>query len=168
MGDNRCRPRSICAARLPVQAAPFVRLGCSARRHPVRAGNDRSAAERVSTHIADLEERAATYSGPDHHYVVDEHIDAMLRPSHSDAAESLSAIRMIVPWPKASSSNRFSLRVRCAPPSRWSPQITEAHDAPVRTPSAGTANGISDAMKPAATSSAAPSAFGGGPLSIHL
>lgn len=58
---------------------------------------NRSAAERVSANIAELGERARTYSGPYHDHVVDEHVDAMWRSSYSDAAVSLSAIGMIVP-----------------------------------------------------------------------
>ncbi|MBZ9810944.1 MULTISPECIES: hypothetical protein [unclassified Mesorhizobium] len=52
--------------------------------------SNRSAAEGVAADIAELGERAETYSGPHHHHVVDEHVDAMWRSTYSDAAVSLS------------------------------------------------------------------------------
>ena len=58
---------------------------------------NRSAAEQVSANIAQLGERARTYSGPYHDHLVDEHVDAMFSSSYSDAAVSLSAIGMVVP-----------------------------------------------------------------------
>jgi hypothetical protein len=53
---------------------------------------NRSAAERVATNITELGEQARTYSGPYHHRLVDQHVDAMFSSSYSDAAVSLSAI----------------------------------------------------------------------------
>jgi hypothetical protein len=49
---------------------------------------NRSAAEQVSANIAQLGERARTYSGPYHDHLVNEHIDAMFSSSYSDAAVS--------------------------------------------------------------------------------
>lgn len=68
---------------------------------------NRSAAERVSANIAELGERAATYSGPHHDHLVDEHVDAMWRSSYSEAAVSLSAIGMIVPMAESVFSQTF-------------------------------------------------------------
>lgn len=68
---------------------------------------NRSAAERVAANIDELGQRAETYSGPHHHHVVDEHVDAMWRSSYSDAAVSLSAIGMIVPIAESVFSQSF-------------------------------------------------------------
>lgn len=88
---------------------------------------NRAAAERVSSDIDQLGERAQTYSGPYHVRVVDEHVDAMYRSSYSDAAVSLSAIGMIVPMMESVFSQSFQslgsmyVAKQIAPPDhkRW-------------------------------------------------
>lgn len=68
---------------------------------------NRAAAERVSSDIDQLGERARTYDGPYHDHVVGQHVDAMYRSSYSDAAVSLSAIGMIVPMMESVFSQSF-------------------------------------------------------------
>jgi hypothetical protein len=100
----------------------FAQTWTPATRSTGMLSRNRSAAD-----IAELEERARTYSGPYHHHVVDEHVDAMWRSSYSDAAVSLSAIGMIVPMAESVFSQSFQslgsmyLAKRLEPPDhrRW-------------------------------------------------
>ena len=58
---------------------------------------NRAAADVVTSNIKELEEEARTYRGPYHEHIIDEHVDAIVQSSYSDAAVSLSAVGMIVP-----------------------------------------------------------------------
>lgn len=88
---------------------------------------NRSAAERVATNITELGEQARAYSGPYHHRLVDEHVDAMFSSSYSDAAVSLSAIGMVVPMMESVFAQSFQslgsmyVAKQIAPPDhkRW-------------------------------------------------
>lgn len=106
---------------------------------------NRTAAEQISTNIAQLGEQAQTYSGPYHGHLIDEHADAMFRSSYSDAAVSLSAVGMIAPMMESVFSQALqslgamyaAKKMESPPHRRWKRAGTHPEREPDRDPKMG-------------------------------
>ncbi|RUW90243.1 hypothetical protein [Mesorhizobium sp. M7A.F.Ca.US.010.02.1.1] len=70
-------------------------------------GRNRAASQAVSKAIDDLQHESETYRGPHHEQIVDEWVDAVSSASYSEAANSMSAIGMIVPMLESIHSQAF-------------------------------------------------------------